>query len=338
MPKPKPKSEAPRPEGQVALNSQTTEIVVPEAASANIKHDALDRFRQAILERHTLAVTAMVDALLRRIECGALLHEARKLIPHRSWEKWLADNFSADTGLSIRSAQRYLRDYLQFRHHIEQHPLQEPEATDLSPQAANDRLIRYCRETDRRSSKQRPNTDEANSWHSPKAVIDAVEAVLGSIDCDPSASSNPHAVMVATTNYTATQNGLAADCPWTGTAWIAPGHHGDLTPWTEKTVAEFEAGRLTDAILCLPVTPLNLPPRLQSCPVAISRSPLMVGYLDGADIRLQRLKMPSLFVYLSQAANTETFAWAFRDIAVVLGFVAGRSHGLTVSSTRSVKS
>lgn len=333
MPKSKPKSDGPSSGGTPSAALRTTEIIVPELPSEHIRHDALERFREAILERHTLAMASMVDALLRRIECGALLYEARAIVPHKQWEKWLTDNFSAETGLAIRTAQRYMQDYRLFMGYVGEHAPRDGETTPVSPQMQRELLLQYCRQFDEQDRKVRAEKDDANNWVTPKSVVEVVEAVLGSIDCDPCASISPQAAPLGTTRYTIQEDGLAADRPWTGKAWIAPGHQGDLSRWAQKAVAEFEAGRLTDAILCLPVTPLNLPSRLQECPVAISRSPLTVGYPTAEGIQARRLRVPHLFLYLSRTPNVEAFAHAFRDIAVVFGTAVTRSSSLTINST-----
>jgi hypothetical protein len=331
MNKPKSKTEASTSDGRNLSASPGNEIMSPAFVSANIKQETLDNFRVAILEHYTLAITASVNALMRRIECGALLYEARKIVPPKGWERWLDVNFSAETGFCIRTAQRYVQDYEKFRQKILPRVSENAEAISVPSQNMREILIEYCKEKDeeREPRTSRSDADQVNQFISPKAVIDPVETVLGSIDYDPCSSSSPQAVMLAKNNLKVADDGLAADRPWIGTAWIAPGHQGDFSPWAQKAVTEFEAGRLTDAILCLPVTSLKLPPQLRSCPIGISRSPLTVGYPKDEGVRMKRLKTPSLFIYLSRTPDVEKFAKAFHDIAVVFAVDHARPNPFT---------
>lgn len=314
MPKQKPKDASPS-GGEIALPRHQPEIICADSFSANVRKDALQQLREAILQQHHLALAGMVDTLFLRIECGRLLSAAREFVA-RDWEKWVADNFSVETGLSLRTAQRYMRDYRLFQGYLKECS-PDDEATNVSPQKQRDLLLEYCRGigAESRQAVARPN--DVNDWISPQSVVKAVEQVLGEVDCDPCSSQHPQAAALARTQYTVAENGLASDRPWCGRAWIAPGHQGDLTPWTTKAVAEFDAGNLTDAIVCLPITALDLPPRLLECPIAIARNPLTVGYPNERGVQSRRLSMLHVFLYLSRTPNVAAFAEAFGNIAVV---------------------
>ena len=322
----------PAPEGERLTALESFEILELDLPTGTIKHETLARFRDAILERHYLAVTKTTEGLMRRIECGALLSEARDIIIHNYWTTWLEENFSAETGLSIRTAQRYIRDYRGFLAFLRERMPEGKETTALSPVRARDLVLEYCKLDLGAGGITKTDKTKINTWITPKSVVEVVESVIGQIDCDPCASSSPQAVPLAAKCYTIEEDGLADKHHWVGTAWIAPGHHGDLSPWASKALAEFKAGRLSEAILSLPVTPLNLPTEMQECPIAIGRSPFTVGYPVKESLKTKRLKVPHVFVYMSRTPKVETFAKAFNDIAVVLGKPSSAERNLLANS------
>ena len=65
----------------------------------------LARLAQAINVAVKAATEASQNAVLRGIEAGKALNEAKKKVEHGAWGKWLKDNCQ----LSERSAQRYMR-------------------------------------------------------------------------------------------------------------------------------------------------------------------------------------------------------------------------------------
>lgn len=319
----KSKSELSRLEPPGERSPDTDAIIVTEVACGNVKAEALARYRDAILVRHEQATNSAIESLMRRVQCGEYLAEAKGLIDHGLWKNWLLENFSAETGLTVRTAQRYMEDFQLYRSFLAKLHGSEPCAVASGSLSESELLLTYCQEAILTTQPKVTNQNDPNSWISPQPVLTAVKQTLGEISCDPCAANLPQAVPIARTQYTLDDDGLADGNPWIGSVWIAPGHQGDFSPWCHKAMAEFQAGNLDRAILCLPVTPLNLPQQLCQFPVAITRVPLTVGYLRGEKIKTRKLSLPSLFVYVAQRPDIRQFAAAFRDIAVV--FVSAES-------------
>lgn len=91
-------------------------------------------------------------------------------------------------------------------------------------------------------------SSDTSEWYTPKRVLDAVVAALGEIDLDPCADHGRS--VPATTHYTETDDGLAQE--WAGRVYMNPPYGRTIGAWTERLVAEFHAGRVTEAIALLP--------------------------------------------------------------------------------------
>lgn len=96
-----------------------------------------------------------LDAKVRRsaeqlavdaIEAGNRLIEAKEMVPHGSWESWLASN----TGVSARSAQRYMR--------LARSGLKSDTVSLLGLRAALDGIARHSRKPDAEMQPE-PDTD-----------------------------------------------------------------------------------------------------------------------------------------------------------------------------------
>ena len=91
---------------------------------------------------------------------------------------------------------------------------------------------------------------------------------------------------------------------------------GDLTPWCVKALRELASGNLSEAIVWLPESAVNLVPELLRFPIAVTSSPLVVSLATSRGTVQKPLPTRSLFVYLTGNPTVELFAKAFRDIAV----------------------
>lgn len=95
------------------------------------------------------------------------------------------------------------------------------------------------------------SSSQSTEWYTPRAVLDAVIAVLGAIDCDPASNPPPYNVPAAV-HYTAAENGLAQ--PWPGRVFLNPpyGKGKALVPWMRYLLQELALGRCSAAVVLIP--------------------------------------------------------------------------------------
>lgn len=125
----------------------------------------------------------------------------------------------------------------------------EDEAPDLLPEIEAGRMD--MPEVRRELNERRPHVSHnsgENEWYTPVEYIDAAREVLGSIDVDPASSDIANERVKAASYFTKDDNGLAHE--WHGNVWMNPPYAQPLiAQFCEKVVEEFEAGRVTAAIV-----------------------------------------------------------------------------------------
>ena len=297
---------------------QSTEFsIVSAELPAETAAPELSKLRKQVLKYHLKVSSLALQTIRSAILCGMLLLRVKNLLPHGGFRSWVEESFEAETGLGLRTAQRYMneaRNFIDFangRDHICE--------TDDELQSHIDSplLAEYDEQRKQSSLRGVAVKPDPNEWESPPEIIQAVRHVLGDIDCDPCALSTLN-VTFAELNLTAEQDGLAGENPWPDSAWVCPGHDADIDPWYTKARSEMIVGNLKQAILCFPESALILPDDLLRHPVAITPTPLTVTFHHDGIKTQKPLSTRSLFVYLTTgAADIEKFAEAFRDIAVV---------------------
>ena len=91
-----------------------------------------------------------------------------------------------------------------------------------------------------------------DEWITPTPVLDLARRVLGSIDLDPATNLPAQERVCATVFYTIEDDGLSR--PWRGRVWINPPYSRALIPlFVTKLIAEYEAGRVSAAVLMTPL-------------------------------------------------------------------------------------
>jgi len=88
---------------------------------------------------------------------------------------------------------------------------------------------------------------ESNEWYTPAEYIQAVRAVLGSIDLDPASCAQANETVQAATYYTSEQDGLQQR--WFGKVFCNPPYGGLSGPFAAKLVEEYRTGNVDEAIL-----------------------------------------------------------------------------------------
>ena len=100
-------------------------------------------------------------------------------------------------------------------------------------------------------SPKTPTRNKSQDWYTPPEIIALVRLVMAEIDLDPASDDIGQQWIQATNYYTASQDGL--DHPWFGRVFLHPPAHGKTAKWINKLLAEYDSGRVTEAVLL--VTP-----------------------------------------------------------------------------------
>ena len=306
---------APHPNLQPSEMVQSQLIETNGMAQLFCRENVLAQYRDGILNLHQQIIASEIDRLGRHIACGWMLTDVSAMIPHGGWKKWLRENFSASTGLSERTAQRYMRAATDYRRFLVDFGYASLDDVATQTQLNLEYIQEFHANASGDSAGNKKEPVGPNDWLTPSHVIEAVRGVLGAIECDPCAASSETASL-AEIQYSKNEDGLADANPWPGTVWIAPGHMGDLTPWCVKALRELASGNLSEAIVWLPESAVNLVPELLRFPIAVTSSPLVVSLATSRGTVQKPLPTRSLFVYLTGNPTVELFAKAFRDIAV----------------------
>ena len=93
------------------------------------------------------------------------------------------------------------------------------------------------------TSRGQPNSE----WYTPGWIIERVRHAMGTIDLDPASSDIANRKIMARKIYTASDNGL--DKVWGGAVFLNPPYsHPTTLRFMKKLVAEYQSGRVTQAI------------------------------------------------------------------------------------------
>ncbi len=89
-------------------------------------------------------------------------------------------------------------------------------------------------------------------WWTPPRIVEAVRKVLGEIDVDPASSAEANATVRAKKFFDSKEDGLSI--PWFGRVYLNPPYglidgESSANIWSRKLVREFDAGRVTSAVL-----------------------------------------------------------------------------------------
>lgn len=299
------------------LSVRPKSTVIVSSSEKQMIADPLKQIQKVVLKFHQKVSNSEIDVLSNMVGAGTLLLGAKQSLPRGDFRNWVEQSFSVETGLGLRTAQRYMaaaRNYFEFAQSDVSICTNECEVKTL---LASPLMQEFSRSRLALKEKKSVTRIDPNEWESPPQVIQAVSDVLEGIDCDPCALGNSE-IVCAPLNFTPRENGLDKHQPWTDSVWICPGHDTNVVPWCEKALFEFVHGQLQQAILCLPISAPQVPQEILRHPIAITATPLEVTEHQ-ADLQRKRvLSCRSLFVYLtSETSNHEKFARAFRDIGVV---------------------
>lgn len=95
-------------------------------------------------------------------------------------------------------------------------------------------------------------TSDSVEWYTPSPIIEAARRVLGGIDLDPASCETAQRTVGAASYYTRDDDGLSRE--WCGRVWMNPPFGKTIRSWTQKLRAEFEAGRVSAAVVLVPAS------------------------------------------------------------------------------------
>lgn len=95
------------PEPLVQLPVAPTRLAAPTMRKETDK--VLQNLKKRILHEHQACQAAMRASVIHAITAGRDLNAAKLYVDYGSWQRWLAENFSRESGLSERTANRYMQ-------------------------------------------------------------------------------------------------------------------------------------------------------------------------------------------------------------------------------------
>ena len=91
-------------------------------------------------------------------------------------------------------------------------------------------------------------SSNTGDWYTPPEIVEAVRELFdGRIDLDPCSNSHEAPNVPALVHFTREDDGLSR--PWSGRVYLNPPYGKGIGPWIEKVREEYEAGRVTAAVV-----------------------------------------------------------------------------------------
>lgn len=311
----------------------TTELNLIESGTPGKEGGRLiSRLRDDIQREHEACQAAAASAVVHAIAAGRGLVAAKSLVGHGGFGGWLAENFSRETGLTERTAQRYMRiarcveQLLQHarKERLEQDPTSGSDLADreIMKGYTISRALKVIADNSPHGNKGKHRMPAPtsivlhNEWLTPDEIIAGAERFLGRIHVDPCAAEPCN--VPAATRFTADEDGLGETCVWSGTVFLNPGQDGDISPWVDRALESFEENCVTRAVLVLPaVTDSPWAPKLVAFPHAFCRTRPVVQCCRPGTAEVGTLPHPVMLVGVAQSEAFPEFAEAFSDIADV---------------------
>lgn len=297
---------------------------VPSATIPDARQ--IQELRDAIVAGHRRTTMYMTASAIFAIDTGAKLLEMKRELPGRIFLRWVETELTPLCGMSRRTAQRYMqlarnRDGLlgQIRRfhsvetgeHLDIESAEKVLATLRMKDALSLLTLKSSIEKDPSNPKARPKLDEVLT---PKRIIDAAVAFLGSIDLDPCAESGP-ANLPAQKRYRRSDDGLHADNEWSGQIFVNPPITENLATWIVRAVGEYATESVTEAILLLPVdTNAEWMLMLDNFPRLFLRERLQCRVAGSVSDSLVKLSHPSCVVVLADPERLSAVHAAFSHL------------------------
>ena len=156
-----------------------------------------------------------------------------------------------------------------------------------------------------------------SEWYTPGKYIEAARAAMGSIDLDPASCAHANKTVQAATYFDQAADGLHRQ--WFGRVWLNPpysGYKGQAAAWATKLLAEYEAGRVEQAVLLVNLS-TAYQPAFQA--VAMVGAVCMVNHripFESATGKSDRPTQANMLLYLGD--RRRQFAAEFGQFGAVL--------------------
>lgn len=319
---------------QTALStpSRTTSPIF-DAGGLHDQTKLVRDLRLEIAREHTACQAAAASAVSHAIGAGRALVAAKSLVGYGNFGRWLAENFSQETGLTERTAQRYMKIAENVESLVEQFRAERPEEEPTSvSELTEEQVLRghtitsalkaitdkgRRRKVTNRTVSSRTHVVRHDEWLTPTEIIGAVECFLGPIHVDPCAARE-HNNALAVVSYTVEDNGLGDACVWSGTVFVNPGQLAEIAPWVKRALEFYEARTVYRAVLMLPaVTDAEWTAQLASFPRAFCQERPIVQCCRPEADEVGKLPHPVMLVALAPGEAYTEFAQAFSKIADV---------------------
>jgi len=157
-----------------------------------------------------------------------------------------------------------------------------------------------------------------NEWFTPRKYVDAARKVMHVIDLDPASHKQAQKTVKAESYFTKETDGLAHT--WSGKVWLNPPYAKPLLAnFVEKTIAEYESGRVTEAIvLTHSYTDTAWFHQLATVTDRFCFTRGRVGFVNTQGNPCNATQ-GQVFFYLGN--NADTFARIFREFGAILGYI-----------------
>ena len=93
-------------------------------------------------------------------------------------------------------------------------------------------------------------SSDSEEWYTPPEIVDRAVQTLGQIDLDPCSNGGESPNIPAETHLTKADDGLSQ--PWHGCVWMNPPYGRVLSDWIGHCCTEYEAGRVSEALVLVP--------------------------------------------------------------------------------------
>jgi hypothetical protein len=147
----------------------------------------------------------------------------------------------------------------------------------------------------------------------PDLIIERAIQTMGAIDLDPCSDSAENPNVPAGTHFTIDDDGLAQE--WYGRVYMNPPYGRRIGHWVTKLVAEYEAGRVLQAVVLLPArTDTRWMAKLRAFPRCYLRGRLKFkGHTAAAPF-------PSVVVFLG--SGHRAFTNSFNDLGDIYWLIS----------------
>lgn len=154
-----------------------------------------------------------------------------------------------------------------------------------------------------------------NEWYTPPQYIEAARTVLVTIDLDPASSDMAQKTVKASKYFTINDDGLMEQ--WNGRVWLNPPYaQPAIHNFMQKAVDEFNAGRMTEAIILThnytDTTWFHIAAR---CASAICFTRGRIGFLSPEGTKAAPTQGQAFFYFGTEVA---AFRDVFQDFGIVL--------------------